>query len=560
VASILTDPTLDHPASKAVANEALWLPLRERLLADIVARLKVRHVPLISGVLPAVDAQAHLGRWREAAEEVLTEVADRRCAAEWLWHTRRVEGLFEFNRLSTTAQYCRRLMEIACAGSSAAPPTSLRSTYPVTDRVIRDLLLLQESVGLVYELHGAYRWAGKDAPVQFNGPKPPTPLPEGDLDWAVREYDRLNAQTPSGALAMAGSAEFVALKGLPTSEDPILPIWFELPERTQLPVPSQTAEEYVIEAAHVIGPFRPTKLGALADHTPEQLEAIWTSINPSLVLLHLSWLHQDAWTRPDGSPTAGLINTMKIGYEVCDRQLLRDRLAWALAVASTNAPFLPESVIPATVEEATAQVVGIDRILWPPAGGGVILDLGDSVLIDWDTSSNVLLGGVRRIEQGGSVANAWAFAFEREVQALIDSSSWQPSAQVRDLVGRTARLNGEPITDLDAIGENGGRLLLVSCMSVAGSDGYLRGDFNAVRNLRTAVESKVAEWDDRLDQLRRAPVGDNYDLAGYEIVGAVVVPFRPFLLRPLLERASLDGLPVVVPVAELSDRLSQLGA
>jgi hypothetical protein len=172
----------------------------------------------------------------------------------------------------------------------------------------------------------------------------------------------------------------------------------------------------------------------------------------------------------------------------------------------------------------------------------------------------VLLGGVRRIEQGGSVANAWAFAFEREVQALIDSSSWQPSAQVRDLVGRTARLNGEPITDLDAIGENGGRLLLVSCMSVAGSDGYLRGDFNAVRNLRTAVESKVAEWDDRLDQLRRAPVGDNYDLAGYEIVGAVVVPFRPFLLRPLLERASLDGLPVVVPVAELSDRLSQLGA
>lgn len=111
---------------------------------------------------------------------------------------------------------------------------------------------------------------------------------------------------------------------------------------------------------------------------------------------------------------------------------------------------------------------------------------------------------------------------------------------------------------LDAIGENGGRLLLVSCMSVAGSDGYLRGDFDAVRNVRTAVESKVADWDDRLDRLRQAPVGDNYDLAGYGILGVVVVPFRPFLLRPLLERISLDGLSIVVPVAELSDGLSRL--
>lgn len=552
------DPTLDHPASDVVTDEAVTLPVRARLLADVVGELGRRRVPLLEGEIPAVEAQAQLATWREVAEEILIAVARRRSAAEWLWHARRVPTLFDFNDLESTAPYCRRLAEVACGASTAAPPGSYVASYPVSARVIKDLVLLQEAVGLVYDLHATYRWAGKDAPVLFNGGEPPSSNPNEDLRYAVRRYDELNAASPSGILAQAGSGHVVGLRSIEGSS-PVIPVLLDLRERTLMPIPAADpgSREYHVPSQHVFTMFMPEKVRALARHTQEQLVEVWSAASPALILLHLSWLHPDSLVDGDGAPAPGLVNTMKIGYQVSHRANLASRLRWALAEAPRLAPYLPPDILPESAEAAIEQISAIPQSLWPPSSGTVILDMCDSCIINWSASTAALLNGVKRIEQGGSVANAWAFAFEEDVRELVDLSPWRPPSALRDLVGRHLRVDGHEVTDVDAMGVLGNTVLLISCLSSAASEEYLRGDFAATRNLRTSTEDKVAAWDVKIDRLRKTPKGDNFDFTGMDIHGVVVVPFRPFLHRPLLDRTTVSGIPMVCTPDDLAGALGR---
>jgi hypothetical protein len=110
----------------------------------------------------------------------------------------------------------------------------------------------------------------------------------------------------------------------------------------------------------------------------------------------------------------------------------------------------------------------------------------------------------------------------------------------------------EAITDIDAIGERGKRLLLVSCKSVPFSDEWNRGDNAAVRNVAAKVDDAVAEWADRTTKLRRMPHGDNYDFSGYEeIIGVVVFPSVPWTPTRSSVAEVLPGLRIAASAGEL---------
>jgi hypothetical protein len=82
---------------------------------------------------------------------------------------------------------------------------------------------------------------------------------------------------------------------------------------------------------------------------------------------------------------------------------------------------------------------------------------------------------------------------------------------------------------VDAIGERGGTLLLVSCKALPYSDAWDRGEYRVVRNVASHVANAVAEWRDRVAEIKANPVGDNFDFSAYRrIVGVVVYPHTPW--------------------------------
>lgn len=85
------------------------------------------------------------------------------------------------------------------------------------------------------------------------------------------------------------------------------------------------------------------------------------------------------------------------------------------------------------------------------------------------------------------------------------------------------------ITDLDAVAVRDRTLLLLSCQSVPYSEELDAGVHAAVRNVRTLVEQACRWWDEVVAELTAHPVGDNYDVSGFEhVAGAVVVPHVVF--------------------------------
>lgn len=125
------------------------------------------------------------------------------------------------------------------------------------------------------------------------------------------------------------------------------------------------------------------------------------------------------------------------------------------------------------------------------------------------------------IGAAGSLANSRAEHFELVVQGLVDRSRWAPSCELRGLRGRTLRLSGRAITDVDAIGGLGDVLLIVSAKSRVFTEALARGDYSALRNAVDLLVSACNEARDLMDLLVRVPRGDNYDFMSYR---SIMVP------------------------------------
>lgn len=164
--------------------------------------------------------------------------------------------------------------------------------------------------------------------------------------------------------------------------------------------------------------------------------------------------------------------------------------------------------------------------------GPVLHDLDENTLIDvWAYTWHVTDGLKISPHTGGVVANLSAEQFELATQALIDSSLFASPPGLRELRGRTLRLGGRAITDVDAILLASNKVFLVSCKKFSIRVDYLAGEYTAARNARQRLEAALDEWRERLEVLRGAPRGDNYNLEGYEIDGFILLPQLVFTPR-----------------------------
>lgn len=180
-----------------------------------------------------------------------------------------------------------------------------------------------------------------------------------------------------------------------------------------------------------------------------------------------------------------------------------------------------------------ADVAAIRARPWPLARGPILRVAGAQTAIDINAATY-------RIDElmtipgtgGGALVNVRGLQFEQHVQEMIDQTAWAPTSSLRELRGRTLRHNKRSITDVDALAVSGSTVLLVSCKSVPYTHDYDRGDYAAVRNVRTYIERADIEWQQRVERLRHEPNGDNYNFENYEIYGVVCTPFVVFVHRP----------------------------
>jgi hypothetical protein len=190
--------------------------------------------------------------------------------------------------------------------------------------------------------------------------------------------------------------------------------------------------------------------------------------------------------------------------------------------------------------------------LWPSRVGRLIRRGADRSIVDVHAATGVI-GGVSSYEAGGRQANSRSAHFEEVVQQLIDETPWAPSDGLRSLKRKQLRLRGATLTDLDAVGERDGTLLIVSCKGRVFDQRLDRGDYAAVRNVGSAAHEAVRDLADFVATLKAAHgKGDNFDLSAYsKFVGVVCLPQPIFLSLEIAWRMASSGLRTVVWPNEL---------
>jgi len=499
-------------------------------------------------LLSGEGAQPHLERLRLRLEAEAQLLVNKRSAFEWLWYLRRLRGQFNWNDLGTTDPYCQALAEALCSMSTKPDPEmptggSFNMRFPIESEDIRDLLRLRGIVGLLYENHGTTRYAGKGSNIQFTRAGGPIAVPTPALKRAVKLYDSRNADLHN-LLANAGLAADLTAE---IEESNVLSVFMLAAWQPGLSV----APEWngTLDTPLGFG-FGAVDLAQIDILTNQQLPVHlrWPSPLPALLALSLVPLHSFF------ADTKGLADIFRrFGYFYISREALLRLLEWSLhLLRMADSHFVPVEVLPATPEEAMVDLLGVKISADPPTGGRILHQLGEALVVDLNAASSALLRCLDRPVFDGAEVNEWSDTFEIHIQEIIDQSGWAPSANVAKLRTRTLRRGGIDLTDVDAIGEQGGVLLLVSCKSRPYNQAYDRGEYSEVRNVRTLAEESVGHWRFFVEDVDRNRVGDNYDFSRFtKIVGVVVLPFAPFVLEGPCTAETIEGLRWVSSSTEL---------
>jgi hypothetical protein len=131
--------------------------------------------------------------------------------------------------------------------------------------------------------------------------------------------------------------------------------------------------------------------------------------------------------------------------------------------------------------------------------------------------------------------------FEDDVQRMIDQTYWKPSELIRKWKGRKIFAGDKLITDIDAIGEHRGKLLLIECKATYYTLSHGPAPRSEVRNARETVETAVRRCSkEELTQVT------NVDLSGFnKIIRVVVTPMPIYVAAEYAVRQGSDFPPSI---------------
>ena len=481
-------------------------------------------------VLQGEAAYNYMVELRQNMVDAATEVATAYDSETWLFLIRRLSPRALSHAQSGTMDYegdsTERVAE-NLVGTARGEHLDLEST-PAPTLVSMRLAKLFALASMVDDLEGAVRSATKGVKYQVRRRKRPRPFDSDALRASLREFDlrsswksaddaeRLETITSDdfeGDPAMLVAYRFKdglgidqTWKGAFRSAEPV-----EETVRFTIRAFTTGDETYTVLGRHgVLASFEDPEAtaslivfgNALLRHVLDVDDAAGTTL-PQLGLL---WIDTDVLTARVGDT------------------LNNDAVAvWLTANGQASL--------------STSEVLANVRALYTHGRrsfpGPVLQDNDGQTLVDaWGYAWHVTDGLKLSPHTGGPIANLSAAQFESATQDLIDASVLAPPAKLRALRGKTLRLNGQAVTDIDAIlVADKTKLFLLSCKKYLIRVDYLAGEYAAARNGTQRLDAALDEWKDRVATFQESPIGDNYDFSGYDIEGFIVLPELIFTPR-----------------------------
>lgn len=525
------DPTVEAVTKSFDAARARVAPL-EQVLADSLPR-----EPEVGTRLDAIASGDYLHAIRAELERRGEEVAQTYSAARWLWYTRRLSSELFAGRLVTTQHADHSMLESLTGLSRNEADGRFniegRSIYPFT---VRDLVPVAELAAIAVALSQCHSWirrAGKGTEFVVRAGDLPEPVADASLEAAIETFDDrvisdLGMRWHPSIEAEARNEDLPVLLGVSKVLGPWTPVlgWQGALEESRM---LRISGQFWVQFMTLGG------LGATIADAGQGNIVWWRRHTPSLVLLlQAVWYAGAFWTK-----TLGL-NLPKVGYVRWPRADVVEAIDEVLKLVRTDLEELFPGDVPADGATVVATLEGVSSSLWPVLPGPVLRAVEDAVVVDvWAATVRLQHDVLVPPQVGGELVNSSARRFEAVVQDRVNQSPWRPSAAALSLTKGHLKIGDRTITDIDAVAERDGHLLLVSCKNIPFSPEYDAGDHRTVRNVASTIDGAVAFWHDvLLADLEATPVGSNYDVSGFASVRGVVVTPHVFYSRDATTLAS----------------------
>jgi hypothetical protein len=540
---------------------------------------RIRLQDRISGFLPTYlaagevlgpeEATEYLHAVRKAIETEADQLAQLYTQTEWLWYLRRVPRSFFRGHLVTTEIADHALAE-SLTGLSRNPDDVRRimvfgeSKYPTVSSALEPVAKIACLAQLLGRTHAWLRRAGKGTRYLVTSRDLPEPIEDLPLERAITLFDERSA-------ADLTQPWHPSLNQFPTKAEhtgwPLLGVG--MPSGVSGQVSSWRGRLSRQHWAIMVGRFGPVfltieGLEASIQRAGPRPERWWPEELPSLVLLMQAFAREVVF----GSEYAG-VTLPEVGYLPRGRLWLMGLLDSALTELRSDLDRLFPNSLPDTGAGVLEHLEQLHPQLWPHRRGPVIRfskyanydEFADQVLIDLHAATQRLQDMITvSAALGGPLVNVNAARFEEAVQMVINASPWNPPPKLAQLRNRHLKLGSSTITDIDAIGQQGDTVLIVSCKNINRTPDYDAGEFKAVQGPRTSLKQAVAKWADVIQTLQMNPTGNNYDLSGLHLVGVIVTPTVMFLDPPgaLTTTISSDSVKLyqVASLGELQDVLA----
>jgi hypothetical protein len=513
------------------------------LIAEIAAALEVPPADQ-GGKVPPDVVLSYLETARGLVEARLEAWAQVWSGLRWLWYLRRVpDDVVHGNKPGSLLQLSNMATTISGRSKKAEPGLDALQHIPVpiNNDVARALARFCAGIRLLHQVQSLIRRLKRGAEFAFpHGPIPQT-IEEQALTDAIEFYD--------ARLRLAQNAFFnrlgtLHLKGamMPEGQPPPLALVVSAPALT----PSWAAQA----------------------HGPDEF---WASFASDLVPLQpltellLRLAHGAKWWPDAAGPLVALLTL--IPRLMDDRPTLVDQLLAFGYVVLASDDFLaaaagilaglraeleatfPDTPLPVTSEEIIELVEPVDLSTWPMTGGRIAFRTDTSIVVDIAAATRHL-DCLLELPAGGQFDAARSVEFELAAQQLIDGSSWANAALASHRGATLHKADGGQLTDIDAIGGKGDRVLLVDCKSYVYKSDYEVGPPNAVKNAATTVDGKATHMKDQVVTELMASMPAIF--AGFTSVIGIVCTSTP-LYVPLGDATedAEPGLPRALSLLEL---------
>lgn len=482
-----------------------------------------RHLPIPTAssndLIDSSDAKQYLTQCLKPVENGLVEMAQRFSPVQWLWYLRRFPNIHNIEDENFEG-YCLTLASILSARSRRRDDSEQFDTqlsFPLTPSIANYILVFVAGVYDLGDLHIKYGAAAREIPFRIRARRLPDPVFTNSKRKAGQMFD---ARQRVGISSITGTIP--SQNGLPekshlyTVDRTYYPVARALPyfELRGLETPLIVPTYYVpsqVPLNHI------SNLYKLTDNGNQQ----WLSREVFSLLLLAGLLLPISASAPDHSA-----NIAMYGYSVHERSdFIMDYWSVFDALVLMLKDLFPGANLPPTPIHLLNVLEKLQTGTHPLLPD-VIRGNEHWIVIDHANVKDRLGQMLRFPSLGDRTGNRRGVHFEDAIQSYIDASRWKPSDALRAMrqVHLERRGNGrnDRITDIDAIGESGDTLLIVSCKAVIFSVGQDIGEYHALRNARLRLDEAVLKWQAVKAELLESPIGHNYDFSHYASIIAVV--------------------------------------